>query len=775
MPLTKNLSLASCCNRCLYFCVCAVLFCSPSFAQPSTNAERYPLIPYPSHLEARQGSFAITPQTTITGNESFKNEEQQLQLLIKEVSGKTLVMASSANNQSSVVLQMDANIKKEEDYQLSVSPHKIVIRAKTGAGAFRAIQTIRQLMPVAASGAISIPCVAIQDDPLYAWRGMHLDVSRHFFSIDYLKKYIDRMALYKMNTFHLHLTDDQGWRIEIKKYPKLTEEGAWRTFNNQDSDCMRRAVDNPDFIIDTSHIIHRGGKTLYGGFYTQDQMKDLIRYAAAKHITIVPEIDMPGHMMAAIHAYPFLSCSEQNGWGETFSTPICPCKETTFEFAENVYSEIIDLFPSKYIHLGADEVEKSSWAQSPQCKELMQKEGLKNVDELQSYFVKRMEKFFHSKGREMIGWDEILEGGVSPTAVVMYWRSWVPKAPVEAAKHGNKVIMTPGTPLYFDAPPNNHSLEDIYHFSVVPKGLTPQEATYIQGAQANLWAEYIPSENRADYLTMPRMTALAERLWTGDRGEEGFSFYQKRLRQQYLRLDAMHIHYRLPDVTGLVEDNVFIDSAVLSVTPPVKEMVFHYTTDGTLPNKNSMVLNKPLVITSDATIRMAGFTQSARGDIYTLHYSKQSYQKPVTINNAAKGLQCDYYKGFFKTTGAMQNKAPDSTFTTDSVAVAPTIRAPGFGLQYKGYINVPQTGIYSFYLTCDDGGVLRIADKMVVDNDGLHSAIEKSGQVALEKGAHPFAVSFIEGGGGYRLQLLYSTKEDPAHRPVPNNWLVHLQ
>ncbi|MDQ2751456.1 MAG: family 20 glycosylhydrolase, partial [Bacteroidota bacterium] len=620
-------------SRFLYFWFCAFFFCSHISAQQIATAERYPLVPYPSHLEAQTGSFVITARTTIVSPDFFKNEIEQLQLLVKDELGKTLPVTSSANNGSSIVLQIDAKTNSEEGYQLLVSPNKIVIKTKTGAGAFRAIQTIRQLMPLtASSGAISIPCVTIQDEPLYSWRGMHLDVSRHFFSIDYLKKFIDRMALYKMNTFHLHLTDDQGWRIEIKKYPKLTEEGAWRTFNNQDSECMRRAVDNPDFIIDTSHIIHRDGKTLYGGFYTQEEMKDLIRYASSKHITIVPEIDMPGHMMAAINAYPFLSCSDQNSWGQNFSTPICPCKETTFEFAENVFSEIIDLFPSKYIHLGADEVERSSWAQSSLCKELMQKEGLKNVDELQSYFVKRMEKFFNSKGRELIGWDEILEGGVSPTAVVMYWRSWVPKAPVEAAKHGNKVIMTPGTPLYFDAPPNNHSLEDIYHFSVVPKGLTKEEGSYILGAQANLWTEYVPTENRADYLSMPRMTALAERLWTGERGEEGFSFYQKRLRQQFPRLDAMHIHYRLPDVTGLVEENVFIDSAVLSVKPPLQEMVFHYTTDGTLPNKNSTVLNKPLSITGDATIRLAGFTQSARGDIYTLHYTKQSYQKPVAIS-----------------------------------------------------------------------------------------------------------------------------------------------
>src|SRR6202012_3130186 len=292
----------------------------------------------------------------------------------------------------------------------------------------------------------TLPAVSITDAPTYAWRGMHLDVWRHFFSIAYLKKFINVMSLYKMNKLHLHLTDDQGWRIEIKKYPKLTEEGAWRTFDKNDSACMKRAKDNPDFEIDPSHIIHKDGKTLYGGFYTQAQMKGIVAYAAARHIDIVPEIDMPGHMMAAINSYPFLTCNGENKFGELFSRPICPCNETTFEFAENVYSEIMEIFPSKYIHIGGDEVDRSDWAKSDACKALMQREGIKDLPALQSYFINRMEKFFNAHGRKLIGWDEIIEGGISPTAIVMYWRSWVPDAPVKAVKNGNKVIMTPGNP-----------------------------------------------------------------------------------------------------------------------------------------------------------------------------------------------------------------------------------------------------------------------------------------------------------------------------------------
>ncbi len=761
------------------------LFCKITIAQNIPDAERYALIPYPTHLEAAKGSFTITKNTVITGNSFFSNEMKQLRLLIDEVpyrlpaqikTSKSERLSSSIKQDNTISFTRDTNIKAPEGYTLSISAKAITISAKEPAGAFRAVETIRQLIPVTNQSAkksslnFQIPCVEIEDAPLYNWRGMHLDVSRHFFSIDYLKKFIDVMALYKMNKFHLHLTDDQGWRVEIKKYPKLTEEGAWRTFNNQDSDCIKLSAENPDFAIDSTHIITRNGKKMYGGFYTQQQLKDLVTYASSKHIDIVPEIDMPGHMMAAIHSYPFLSCTDGSKWGELFSTPVCPCKETTFEFAENVFSEIMDIFPGKYIHLGADEVDRKSWAQSPLCKDWMQKEGLKDVDELQSYFVKRMEKFFQSKGRELIGWDEILEGGVSSTAVVMYWRSWVPDAPVKAAKHGNKVIMTPGNPLYFDSPPDAHSLDNVYHFSVVPKGLNAEEAKYIQGAQANIWTEHIPSENRADYMFMPRMTALAERLWSGD---NNYDSYLQRLEQHYALLDALHVHYRLPDLPNLVEENVFTDSAVLAVNPPMNNMIIHYTTDGSLPNKTSAVLGKSLVIKNNITVKLAGFTPGgARGDIYTLHYTKETYREPVMAANAFPGLQCDYYKAFFKNVKAIQDAKPDSTFVIDSVVVPASVTAPSFALQYKGYINVPETGIYSFFLTCDDGGVLNISGKEVVNNDGLHSAIEKSGQIALEKGYQPFHLSFIEGGGGYKLQLLYS-KDNKTHQPVPASWLMH--
>jgi hexosaminidase len=749
-----------------------ILFFFLWFNANAQDAAKFPLIPYPTKLVAGKGVFVTTARVAVVGAPEFKQETKDLTALLAKALGKKLILSSSYGVPTIDIIKND-DIKSPEGYKLVIAPKRIQILANSGAGVFHAIETIRQLLPVSiekgiTSKKIVLPVLTIEDEPAYEWRGMHLDVSRHFFSISYLKKFIDRMALYKMNKLHLHLTDDQGWRIEIKKYPKLTEEGAWRTFNDQDSLCMKLSKDNPDFVIDKEHIIQRGGKTLYGGFYTQQEMKGVVAYAAAKHIDIIPEIDMPGHMMAAINSYPFLTCNGENKWGTLFTKPICPCNETTFEFAQNVFTEIMDIFPSQYLHIGGDEVDRTDWGKSDACKALMEKEGIKDLAALQSYFINRMEKFFNSKGRKLIGWDEIIEGGISPTAIVMYWRGWVPNAPVEAVKNGNTVIMTPGEPLYFDNQPDQYSVDRVYHFNPIPKVLNMQEAKSIIGAQANIWSERIPSERRADYMAMPRMTSLAEMLWTNQ--PDKYNSYLQRLVRQYSRMDALGINYRLPDLPGLLNEYVFTDEGKLSIASPLPTLTIRYTTDGTLPGVKSPVLPSPLVIKKSQLVRVAAFTPGGtRGDVYNLNYTQQQMLGPVKIAPPKPGLACTYYKAYFKATTFMKDAKVDSTFTTDKIEVPATVKAPSFGITYKGYIDVPTDGIYSFYLTCDDGGVLKIGPNMVVNNDGNHSAQERSGQVALKMGAHPFQLDFIEGGGGFKLGLKYSFNGS-APQDVPAAW-----
>lgn len=759
-----------------FFKIAAVLLLVSGLSNYGSAQTTVNVIPMPAHMADGKGWFSITKNTTISKPAGlFDNEAVQLNNLLAKSLGSPLAV-SSKTAATGIVFQHDAAIAGVEAYRLTITPTKVTIAASGSAGIYHAIETIRQLLPAGIEKGqrfqhLDLPALTIDDAPAYSWRGMHLDVSRHFFSIAYLRKFVDILALYKMNKLHLHLTDDEGWRIEIKKYPKLTEKGAWRTFDRNDSSCMRRSKDNPDFAIDQEHIIHRDGKTLYGGFYTQQEMKDFVAYAAKRHIDVIPEVDMPGHMMAAITSYPFLTCNGENSRGELFTKPICPCNETTFDFAENVFKEIMDIFPSKYIHIGGDEVDRSDWAKSPACKALMEREGIKDLPALQSYFINRMEKFFNAHGRKMIGWDEIIEGGVTPSAIVMYWRTWVPQAPVKAAKNGNTVIMAPGDPLYFDNPPDQYSLFKIYHFNPVPAALNGQEAKAIIGAQAQIWAENIPSENRADYLFMPRMTALSELLWTNNVAD--YDSYTQRLTAQYPRLDNLHVHYRLPDLPNMISENVFTDKDTLSVKKPLPQMRIFYTTDGSLPSTKSTELTKPLVISESQHIRLAAFMpQGLRGDIYNLNYTKEKFADAVRPEHNTAGLAVNYYKDYFKNTKGIVEKKADSTFVSDNVTVPSSVKAPSFGLQYRGYINVPTDGVYSFYLTCDDGGILKIGDKLVVDNDGQHSAQEKNGQVALRKGDHPFAIDFLEGGGGFALKLLYSFKGS-APALVPSSWFSH--
>lgn len=766
------------CNcRCVRLFFLAFLLCAFGFARGQADTEKIALIPYPAKLEKGEGSFAVSAQSTINIQKGsiFKNEALLLARLFKNSFGKSLPVITTGANHG-IKLIYDTSVTAAEGYRIVISKQGLKLYAQSPAGMFMAVQTIRQLLPSTAEGKIMpltktlfFPVLMIEDQPLYSWRGIHLDVSRHFFSIDYLRKMIDLMALYKLNKFHLHLTDDQGWRVEIKKYPKLTNEGGWRTFNKQDSVCMERSKNNPDFSIDPKHIMHKDGKMFYGGFYTKQQLKELVAYAAARHIDIIPEVDMPGHMMAAISSYSYLSCDGTNKFGELFSTPVCPCLPTTIQFAKDIFTEIMDIFPSAYIHIGGDEVDRSYWEKSDACIELMKKENLKSSAELQTWFIREMETFFNSKGRKLIGWDEILEGGVTKTAAIMYWRTWAPDAPVIAAKNGNKVIMTPGNPLYFSEQPDKNSLPAVYKYNLIPAGLSEGEAKNILGAQGNLWSEYIPTEQRADYLYMPRVTALSEILWTQHRD---YDSYLSRLKDHYKRLDILKVSYRLPDLP-LLDNYAFTDSLNLSVPAPADGLTIRYTNDNTAPSGNSEKINGVLYISQSQRIRLAAFKDNGRrGDVYDVEFKKQELAGAEEVPKMGNGLSCLWYKKAFNST-ALISGVPDNKFIVENIIVPSEAQTSAFTLQYRGYISVPEDAVYTFYLTSDDASVLKIAGREVVNNDGMHAPREKNGQVALAKGAHSIALDFIEGGGGYTLKLQYSMNGS-IPKDIPADWLKNL-
>lgn len=732
-----------------------------TFGQRTASA--YAIIPQPVKLTPAEGSFKWTSATKLILAEKSEDLSPALNEL-KGISAKLVVSRQAANT---ITLKSDRSVTATEGYRLDINKNSITIIVSNVQGAFWAVATLKQLMGTQilqrpqvlrkmALKEINIPCVQIEDQPRFAWRGIHLDVSRHFFDLAYLRTMIDRMAYYKFNKFHLHLTDDQGWRIEIKKYPELTEKGAWRDLNDQDAECIARSKTNPDYAIPEKHFKIIDGKRKYGGFYTQDEMRSLITYAGSKGIEIIPEIDMPGHMMAATNLMPWLTSRGKGGQAKDFSEPLCPCKETTFEFAENVFTEIAALFPSKYIHLGADEVEKSSWKNVPECEALMRKEGLKSVDELQSYFVRRMERFFNAKGKKLIGWDEILDGGVSPTATMMYWRTWVPKAPKHAAEKGNEVIMTPGEYCYFDAQQDGGSLKKVYSFDPFQFNISEKERKFIIGVQGNIWTEYIPSERRLEYMVFPRMLAMAEVAWY--KGGENWEGFERRVQRHFSVLNAMYVNYRLPDLDGFITQSVFVDKGTLHINKPLPGLQIRYTTDGTLPTLQSKAFNDDLTVIKSTTFKVAAFRPNGqRGDVYTISYEQQNYLKPVQLFTAQKGLNFSYYPAAYKTVNGIQQKDLTVESISKAIEIPVAKTAESFATRHSGYFYAAETGIYSFALRSDDGSVLKIGNRLLIDNDGLHPSTEKSAQIALEKGYHPFELLFIEGGGGYTLQLQYKT------------------
>jgi hexosaminidase len=509
------------------------------------------IIPAPVSITELKGDFVFTEKSRIIlspMNNDTRLAADFLALLVKNPTGFEIPVSEGVKPAgNSVFMSLDTAVKNDEGYILTVTRKKIIIQAKSAAGLFYAVQTIRQLLPpevenqANAKGLLlAVPGCVIQDEPRFIYRGMHLDVCRHMFPVSYIKRYIDMIALHKMNTFHWHLTEDQGWRIEIKKYPRLTEVGAFR------KETLIGHGGKKPFVYDEKP---------YGGFYTQDEVKEVIEYARSRFVTIIPEIEMPGHALAALASYPELSCT--GGPFEVFprwgivEDVYCAGKEETFAFLGDVLSEVIDLFPGKYIHIGGDECPKTRWEKCPLCQKRIKSEGLKDEHELQSYFIQRIEKFITSRGRKIIGWDEILEGGLAPEATVMSWRGTA--GGIAAAKLKHDVIMTPDRYVYlnyYQCEPDGQPLaiggylplERVYSYNPMPSELTPEEQKCIIGIQGNVWTEYIPTPEHMEYMAYPRMFAIAETGWSPDRIKD-FQDFLARLGILEKRYDAIGITY----------------------------------------------------------------------------------------------------------------------------------------------------------------------------------------------------------------------------------------
>lgn len=581
---------------------CTLFLGVSAFAQHDANMG---IIPAPVSVKKYKGEFKLNSETIILtdspNHKAVKFFSEYLRKAGMTNSVTDMSFLDEKHRKVKNVITLSVNHKGEiplEGYELNVDDGKVTLVGRN-AGLFYGVQTLIQLMQGNKNG-FTIPSASIKDYPRFPYRGMHLDVARHFFDVDYVKRYIDAMAYYKLNHFHWHLTDDQGWRIEIKKYPKFTEVGSKRA----QSKIGSQSKGDPELFDNTP----------LEGFYTQEQIKEIVAYADARFITVVPEIEMPGHSMAAIASYPELSCDPSKSykvgekWGE-YKDVYCPTEET-FTMLNNILAEVMDLFPGKYIHIGGDEVPKDAWKASDFCKQLIADRNLKDEEGIQSYFISRMEKYINANRHSIIGWDEILEGGLAPNATVMSWRGET--GGIKAAQMGHDVIMTPGSGgMYFDhlqaknpqeplAIGGNAPLSKTYAYNPVPTELAKDQQKYILGVQANLWTEYIATPAKADYMLLPRMLALAEVAWTPTANKNFENFSNERLPHHLAQLDAKGYNYRVPTAIGASDTTLTGTEFTFELQPSVEGAKVHYTIDGYSPRETDLHVTGPVKITVPA-------------------------------------------------------------------------------------------------------------------------------------------------------------------------------
>jgi hexosaminidase len=761
--------------------IALVTGCMPPPSRPPRVERLVPVIPAPHVTRPGDGAWIVPDTLDVfvadTGNAELKALGALAVEIVSTATGKRANLTSGRRIRAGAVQvrQLQTLVaEKEGSYTLSVAPEGIEVSASTGAGLFYGLQTLRQLMEPRAPGLVPLArlnALTIVDAPRFQWRGMHLDVSRHFQPVSFVKKYIDLMSRYKMNTFHWHLTDDQGWRIQIERYPRLTSVGGCRK----------------ETMVERNFNPYVGDGTPHCGFYTKDDIRDVIRYAAERYVTVVPEIEMPGHAKAALAAYPELACTPGpfevlTTWGVDEDV-FCP-HEATFTFLENVLTEVIDLFPSRYIHIGGDEVPKTRWKASPVAQEIIRRENLVNEEGLQSWFIRRMERFLSAKGRRLIGWDEILEGGLAPQATVMSWRGT--SGGIAAARENHDVVMSPNSHLYFDyyqgdarfeplAIGGLSTLERVYSYEPVPDSLTPDQAKHILGAQANLWTEYLKTPQALEYMVWPRALALAEVTWSTREARDWQSF-QARLPGALRALGRLGVSYRIPHVEGLEGDRLTLDDGVtITLTTAMPDAEIRYTVDGSDPTRASPVYQRPFRVTvteQGARVTARAFTTDGRSSApRAATFTRTTYRPADQAIVVEQGIRHLYSERSVRSVRAIDSLPAPQESKVANVALRPTDKVERYAVRMSGYLRVPSDALYEFALSSDDGSNLEVGERVVVNNDGLHGDEEKTGMIALRAGLHPFVVRYFQGGGGASLSLRYRVGAG-EWKPVPDSWFV---
>lgn len=716
---------------------------------------RVNIIPQPKELVEGKGSFTLTARTPLVaqGDSALTIARFFADKLNTSTGFALQATSSTAARRGAIVLRIDPKLSLGvEGYTLVVSPLGVTVTGRTGQGLYYGMQTLLQLLPPAiesptkVSGVTwSIPVVKIKDEPAFEYRGALVDVCRHFLTVEEMKKHIDLLSMFKINRLHWHLTEDQGWRIEIKKYPRLTTVGSKRI---------------------------EGDGSVYGGFYTQDQIREIVKYASDRFVTIVPEIELPGHAMGAIASYPELTCfpyrriyKVRNLWGVEQDV-YCPGKETTFQFIQDVFDEVIPLFPGEYVHIGGDECPKIRWKECPECQRRIKEEGLTNEEELQSYTIRRAQKMLAKYGKKLIGWDEILEGGLAPSATVMSWRG--EDGGIKAANMGHDVIMTPGSGgLYIDHYQGDSKiepvaiccyapLEKIYSYNPIPAAIAPDKRHHIKGAQANLWAEYLYTTDIMQYRAFPREIALAEAVWT-PQDRKDYKSFEERLDNAYSRLDQHKVNYHIPlpeqplpgsKASASLNFVAFTDTTSLTLQTS-RPITIVYTTDGSEPTAKSPRYTAPIKVSESTVIKVASLLPSGRlSRVRAITFDKQSYSPAVTLSSPTPGLCTqtsigDYYRA--SELAGVTNWVEGVALTTQELR-PDRVSNHMDEIQRKavvgeGYIKIPEDGCYVFSTNLDQ---MYLDGELFIDNTDEVSKFSRHDKSrALSAGWHKVKFIFI--------------------------------
>lgn len=724
-----------------------------SFFQ-NAYCNQYGIIPEPVSISAAEGRFRFKGASINANGAEAVRVADILSAKLLRSSGIALTLSDKGNIELGIDPKADL---PAEGYTLEVSPDRIKAVGADEAGLFYAVQTIFQMLPAAVDSQVkvrkadwSIPCVSIRDYPRFRWRGTMVDPCRHFASLEDIRKQMDILAGYKINVFHLHLTDDQGWRIEIKKYPRLTEVGAWRTEYDGSS---------------------------HGGFYTQEELKELVEYAAQRHITIVPEIEMPGHAIAAVRAYPEISCKNFKidnfcTWGTTDKT-FCPGKDLTFEFLEDIVAEVAAIFPGEYFHIGGDECKKDEWVTCPDCQARIKAEGLvaderfTAEEKLQSYAVKRMEQILTKYGKKLVGWDEILEGGLSPNATVMSWQG--EKGGIASAQMGHDVVMTPSHEgMYLDSYQGDSkaeplafgryiTLEVIYNYNPVPEDLEKNAlADKVLGVQGNLWSEYLYTPSQREYMLFPRALALAEIAWT-PLEKKDFKDFARRTDEAAARLDLHKVNYHIPlpeQPGGSCSNLVFTDAVDVEFTTTRPEKMV-YTLDGREPNLKSKEYTGPIHFDNSGVIKIRTVLPGGQMSmVRTVNVKKESLSPAVSVNKVENGLVMRKAYGHFLRVEDLADVTQWETLYIDDFHTMATqekytrdmVDARFYACEAEGYIKIDKSGVYRFSTENDR---LWIDGRLVVDNNDVVKRYSRNdSEMALEKGLHRIKVVFTSNAEG---------------------------